>query len=100
MNAIRGKWKEGRVVVEEAVDWPEGCELVVCPVAVNDSIDDAVGSNDPAAIARWIAEFERIPPLEMTAEEDAEWQAARQAQRDFELKTFEKRADQIQKALK
>lgn len=100
MNAIRAKWKEGRVVVEEAVDWPEGCELVVHPVAVNDSNDEDVESNDPAAIARWIAEFERIPPLEMTAEEDAAWQAARQVQRDFELKTFEERADRIQKASK
>ena len=95
MKAIRAKWKEGHVVVEEAVDWPEGCELVVRPVAVNDSNEDDVESNDPAVIARWIAEFERIPPLEMTAEESAAWQAARQVHRDFELKTFEERADQI-----
>jgi hypothetical protein len=38
--------------------------------------------------------------LELTAEEEAEWQAARQAQREFELKTFDQRADQLQQALK
>ena len=100
MNAIRATWKEGQVVVEEAVDWPEGCPLEVRPLAVNDSKNDDVESNDPAVIARWIVEFERISPLEMTAEEAAAWQAARQVQRDFELKTFDERADQIQKALK
>ena len=100
MLAVHAKWKDGRVVVDEAVDWPEGCELEVRPVAVNGSEDDDVESNDPAAIARWIAEFQAVPPLEMTAEEEAEWQAARQAQREFELKTFDQRADQIQKALK
>ena len=35
----------------------------------------------------------------MTTAEEAEWQAARMVQREFELKTFDLRADQIQKAL-
>ena len=69
-------------------------------MTVNGSEDDDVESNDPAAIARWIAEFQAIPPLEMAAEEEAEWLAARQAQRAFEIETFDQRADQIQKALK
>ncbi len=90
--------KTDAVVVDEAVDWPDGCELEVRPVTVNGS-DDDVQSNAPEAIARWIAEFQAIPPLQMTAEEAAEWQAARQAQREFELQTFDQRADQIQQAL-
>ena len=100
MIAVHARWKAGRVVVEEAVDWPEGCELEVRPVAVNGSNADDVESNDPAAIERWIAEFQSVSPLEISAEEEAEWQAARKAQREFELKTFDQRADQIQKALK
>jgi hypothetical protein len=100
MNTVHAKWTKGQIVVEEAVDWPEGCELVIHPVATNDLSDDDVESNDPAAIARWIAEFERIPPLEISSDAEAEWHAARKAQRDVELKTFEERADQIQKALK
>ena len=98
MIAVHAKWKDGRVVVEGAVDWPDGCELEVRPVSVNGS-DDDVQSNDPDAIARWIAEFQAIPPLQMTDEELAEWQAARQAQRELELKTFDQRADRIQQAL-
>ncbi len=99
MIAVHAKWKDGQVIVEDAVDWPEGCELEIRPVSVNGSDVDVVGSNDPAAIARWIAEFEAIPPLQMTAEDEAEWQAARRAQREFELRTFDQRADQIQKSL-
>ena len=100
MIAVHAQWKDGRVVIEESVDWPDGCELEVRPVTVSGSEDDNIQSNDPKAIARWIAEFQAIPPLEMTTEEDAEWQAARQAQREFERKTFDQRADQIQKTLK
>ncbi len=33
-------------------------------------------SNDPEAIARWLAAFDAIPPWQMTAAEEAEWQAA------------------------
>ena len=33
-------------------------------------------SNDPEAIARWLAAFDAIPPCEMSAEEEAEWLAA------------------------
>ena len=48
MPAIYAKWKNGRVVVDEAVDWPEECELEVRLVAINGSEDDDVESNDPA----------------------------------------------------
>ena len=33
MIAVHAKWKDGRVVVDEAVDWPDGCELEVRPNA-------------------------------------------------------------------
>ena len=100
MIAVHAKWKDGRVVVDEAVDWPEGCELEVRPVTANGSVEEDSQANDLEAITRGIAEFQAIPPLQMTADEEAEWQAARQAQRQFELQTFDQRADQIQKALK
>ena len=100
MIAVHAQWKDGRVVFGESVDWPDGCELEVRPLMANRAEDDDGQPNDPEAIARWIAEFQSIPPLQMTAEEEAEWQAARQAQREFELKTFVQSDDQFQEALK
>lgn len=91
---VHAIWKSGHVVIDEAVDWPEGCQLEVRPAFESDSHDDNE-STDPAAIARWIAAFEAIPPIEMTEKEGAEWQAARRAQRDFELRTFEERAARL-----
>ena len=41
--------------------------------------------DDPVAIAAWIAAFEAIPPVQMTPSEEADWQAARRAQRSLEL---------------
>ena len=82
MIAVHAQWKDGQVVVEEAVDWPEGCELEVRPMTRNGLAADLVESDDPEMIARWIAEFQAIPPLQLSAAEEAEWQAARQAQRE------------------
>ena len=95
---IHAVWKNGHVVLDEAVDWQEGCQLEVSPVSVNTD-DDDLDANDPEAIAHWIAEFSAIPSIEMTAEEEAEWRAAKEAQRAFELSTFNERADRIQQAL-
>jgi hypothetical protein len=51
--------------------------------------------DDPESIARWIAEFDSIPPLELTAEEEAERRAARAAQKALEIASFEERASRI-----
>ncbi|MCI0364614.1 MAG: hypothetical protein L0219_12060, partial [Phycisphaerales bacterium] len=53
--------------------------------------------DDPESIARWIAAFNAIPPLEMTPEEEAEWLAALQAQKDYEKSRFEEHAKEIER---
>jgi hypothetical protein len=45
----------------------------------------------PRTIARWLAEFDAIPPWQMTAEEEAEWQAARQAVKDYTIAKMRER---------
>jgi len=96
---VHAIWTNGQVVIDEPVQWPEGCELEIRPSTECCPVDDESEANDPAAIARWIAEFDAIPTFEMTPEEEAEWQAARRAQREFELQTFEHRAQKIQESL-
>ena len=48
-------------------------------------------SNDPKAIARWLAEFDAIPPWQMTVKEEADWQAARQAVKDYTIAKMRER---------
>lgn len=92
MSAIKATWHDGQVVLETPPDWPEGRRLVV----LDDPVPgDDIQADDPESIARWIAEFDAIPPLDMTAEEEAEWQTARKAQKDYEKATFNERADKL-----
>jgi hypothetical protein len=96
MNAVKAKWKNGQVILEGHADWPEGSRLVVAQESL---ADDEYGEEDPESIARWIAEFDAIPPIEMTEQEEADWQAARQAQRVLEKATCSARAEKLQRAL-
>ena len=98
---VHAIWKDGNVVIEEPVSWPDGCQLEIRPSTnlLSEVDEDEREATDPEAIARWIAEFDSIPVFEMTSEEEAEWQAARNAQREFELRTFEERAQKIQESI-
>ena len=59
-------------------------------VITDNGVDDELGmseaeqGDDAESIARWIAEFDAIPPLQMTPDEEAAWQAARDAQKELE----------------
>jgi hypothetical protein len=101
MNSITATVKNGQIVLRHPLRWPEGTELIIEPAKNGNSAGTVVGMNeeaqgdDPDSIARWIAEFDAIPPLAMTPAEEAEWLAARQAQREFEKATFDDRAEEL-----
>ncbi len=97
-TTLTGIWKNGQVILDGLADWPDGCRVVVIredalDVVVTGGDDQA---DDPESVARWIAEFDAIPPLEMTAEEEAGWQAAREARKASEIANFEERARRIE----
>ena len=92
-KSLTGTWKGGQIILDEPADWPEGCRVVVTlgksPEVYGMSEEEQ--SNDPEAIARWLAEFDAIPPWQMTAEEEAQWQAAREAVKDYTIAKMQER---------
>jgi hypothetical protein len=97
-TSLTGILKNGQVILDKQADWPEGCRVVVVresAVPLLGMVEDEQG-DDPESIARWIAAFDAIPPLEMTPEEEAEWQAAREANKAYEVATFDERAKRIE----
>ena len=109
MNAIKSIVKNGQISLCVPAEWPDGAEVLIRLVptpAEDDNLetDDLTGmteenqgSPDPESIRRWLAEFDAIPPLQMTPAEEAAWQAARKSQREFELATFDQRAEQLRR---
>lgn len=83
MNAIIATVKDGRLAVEVPPDWPDGTSVEICPIDA-----DRVAAEDlpmtPAEIARTLAAMNLIEPLELTDDEEAAIEAARQERKQWE----------------
>ncbi len=88
MDAINATWKNGQIVPDGPVDWPDGLRLVVEPASASDG---STGSeeddwpNSPAAIADWLQWYDSLEPLIFTSEEEADIAAWRQKVRDYTI---------------
>lgn len=92
MHPIKAKWTNGQIVPAEPVDWPEGIELLVEPVASPDRVglSEADFCDDAAALADWEAWIRTIEPLEFTEEERAELDRYREKFRQFNIEAVRK----------
>jgi hypothetical protein len=99
MTAVRATWQNGQIIPDRSVDWPEGCELIVAPVA-NEASQSLHKEDLPCSseeIAEQLRLMDQIQPFIMTPEEDAAWQADRRAQREFEKSKFFEHAEELRK---
>jgi hypothetical protein len=80
MDAIRGTWKNGQVVLDGPVDWPDGRRLLVEaePSQETIGIPDEDWSNTPEGIEAWLRWYESLEPLVFTPQEEADLAAWRQ----------------------
>ena len=88
MNAVRAIWTNGRILPSEPVDWPEGIELLVEPLAPPGEkigLSEDEWADDPDSIAAWIAAVDRIEPLVWAEGEEAELERWREKCRQFNI---------------
>jgi hypothetical protein len=99
MTVLKAIVKNGKIELEAPNDWPEGTEVRIEPVPTSGSIGirDEDWPNTPEGIARHLALMDQIEPLEFAAEEEVEWEAAREAQKDFEKDRFNEHAEKLRK---
>jgi hypothetical protein len=98
MNAITGTWKNGQIVLDNPVSWPDACRVLIEPVSECQTIGmrEEDWQDTPEAIADWIRWYDSLEPLILTPEEQAEWDAVRKAQKEFEKSKFEERAKRVE----
>jgi hypothetical protein len=101
MNTIHAVWKNGQIVPTEPVDWPEGTELAVGPVGepMLTAPDGDLLGDEPASIARWLTWLDSLEPLIFTPAEQAEWDAARREERDWEKSRFNETSEPLKSAV-
>ena len=87
MKTIHAIWKDGRIIPTQPVDWPDGTTLTIEAAEQPEGSEtegDLTGS-DPAAIARWTALYDALPPLRMAEAEEAAWRDAQRDMRDYTI---------------
>jgi hypothetical protein len=98
MNAIKGKYHDGNVVLDRKTDWPNDAEVLV--ELINSSkglgMREEEWSDTPEAIAQWLQWYETIEPF-LSPEDEAAWHAALKAQEDYEKAIFNSRADELKR---
>jgi hypothetical protein len=87
MNPIKATWINGRIMPTQPVDWPEGSELIVEPVATPGKIglDESEWRDDAEALAAWDAWLPTVEPLALTDEERAAFECYREEFRKYNL---------------
>ena len=98
MSEISGTYRDGHVELAAAVDWANGTPVTVQPQADD---DDPAGTRLPSVrlpdgrTLPWsdtpefrralLEQMDRREPVELTAEEEAQWHAAREWIKDYTL---------------
>jgi hypothetical protein len=94
MNAIAGTYQQGRIVLQSPVDWPEGSRvevMLVEPGIGKIGMTEEEWPSDPQGISELLARMDQCEPLEMTAEEEADWAAWRQKVKEYTLTKMRQR---------
>ncbi|MCI0536463.1 MAG: hypothetical protein L0Z50_14680 [Verrucomicrobiales bacterium] len=99
MKRVSGTYRNGTVVLDEPVDWPEGMHVEVVSdqglqaAAEDVCLDGSPWEDSPDAVQRWLGWFDSLEPV-LTAEElerfEAELRSARDEQKAL-LPQWEKR---------
>jgi hypothetical protein len=92
MNAIKGTFKNGQIVLNEPANWPEGTQVLIEPVPGPgaNGMTEVEQGDDPESLARWLRWYDSLEPLLMTPEEEADWKAWRQKVKEYTIATMNK----------
>jgi hypothetical protein len=94
VSTIRATWRNGQIIPDVPVDWPEGCRLIVERASAGDG--DAAQEdwhNTPEAIAEWLTWYDSLEPLVFTPEEEADIAAWRQKIKEHTTATMHRSID-------
>jgi hypothetical protein len=93
MDTIRATWRNGQIIPDGPVDWPEGYRLRIEPDALqaeSEEMREEDWSNSPEAIADWLAWYDSLEPLVFTPEEESDIAAWRRQVKEYTIANMNK----------
>ena len=97
MTVVKSVVRNGRIELVTPVDWPEGCEVFIEPLALASEkigLDESEWRDDPASLADWDAWIKTIEPLELTPDEEAAGARFNEEMRRFNLEAVRRQMQQ------
>jgi hypothetical protein len=98
MDAIRATWKDGQVVLDGPVDWPDGSRLVIEPDPSPGrpaSQREDEGPMTPEETARTLAAMDKVEPFDLTAAEAADLAAWEQKGNEYTIANMDKGIEDV-----
>jgi hypothetical protein len=97
MKTITGTIRNGQIVTDQPIDWPEGYRVAIEPLEQETlGIREEHWPVTSKEIARHLALLELVEPLEMSPEEEAEWKEALEKQKEWEKNNYEKTTSKVE----
>jgi len=98
MEEIQGTYRDGHVELAAPVNWPDGTPVTVqprspsaeAPPSKEWGMDEAEYEDTPEFRAKLIAQLISFEPLELTPDDEAEWEAARKWRKDHSIAAVRK----------
>jgi hypothetical protein len=101
-SETQGTFRNGRVELDSAVDWADAARVEVTRLSKSQQptngrdgepawgMDEGDDQDTPEFRAWLIAQMDSFAPLELTPEEEAEWEASRQWIKDYTIAAVRK----------
>lgn len=100
MSAIRGTFKDGKIILDgpPPADWPDGAEVIVTAIEPKPShgILDEHWPMTPEGITELLAVMDQIEPPFLSPEDEAKWHQALREQKEWELANWETHMKRIE----
>jgi hypothetical protein len=99
MSVITGTVKNGLIVLDEPGDLPDGSRVLVQPVETAETfgMSEVEWQDSPEAIADWIAWYDSLQPIELSAADEEELRAFRERQKELGKTSFDERSERLRK---
>lgn len=85
MSTVSGRYHDGKVILDSAVDWADGIPVQVSPAKEKIGMTEDEWPTTPEGIQEMIDRTWSFEPIELTPGEEAEWMAAREAVKKYTI---------------
>lgn len=96
MQSVTATYRDGQIILDSPVDWPDGSRISVVCIGEHLGLDESQWPTTEDGLRDLLAQMEAMEPIEFTSEDDAAIEAARIAALEYAHENWEQRATKLE----